>query len=205
MTADFIKSLAAILDALAWPITAVVIFVLFRGIIASVVTKGNTFRVKVKDVAEFTVEPAQGLRPPSTGTEEERSRLIKNVEKPPEITQENLPLDYYFLNHTSFLRKDKQDEFRRRTGVPLDHYDIRVIVDSYYSGALERVESVEYVLHRAYRHPIQYRRDVQNKFLLKELANGEYVLMAKVFLKDKKDPVLLQRYITLWESGPPLP
>jgi hypothetical protein len=28
--------------------------------------------------------------------------------------------------------------------------------------------------------------------------------MAKVFLKDREEPVLLQRYIALWESGPRL-
>lgn len=43
--------------------------------------------------------------------------------------------------------------------------------------------------------------DIIKKFLLKELANGEYVLMDKVYLKDRKEPVLLQRYTTLWESG----
>ncbi|HRD81201.1 MAG TPA: hypothetical protein PK198_26985 [Saprospiraceae bacterium] len=40
--------------------------------------------------------------------------------------------------------------------------------------------------------------------MLKELANGEYVALAKVFLKDAKEPLVLQRYISLWESGPRL-
>jgi hypothetical protein len=38
--------------------------------------------------------------------------------------------------------------------------------------------------------------------MLKELANGEYVLVAKVFLRDRKSPLILQRYITLWKEGP---
>ncbi len=122
----------------------------------------------------------------------------KDVEQTPPTSTAKLPFDYYFLNHTSFLRADKQEEFRRLTGVPLNHYDIRVIVDSYYRGALDRIDRVEYILHSAYPNP-------EDKFLLKELANGEYVLMAKVFLKDREEPVLLQRYITLWESGSHLP
>ncbi len=200
MNADLIKAWAAVLEALIWPITVLIIFILIRGLIAPAFAKGGRFIFKVKDMAEITVEPAQGLRPPSAGTED-HARLTKEVQ---EITQQPMPLDYYFLNHTSFLRREKQKEFQERTGVSLPHFDIRVIVDSYYRGALDRVEYVEYILHRAYPQPIQHRRNREDKFLLKELANGEYVLMAKVFLKDRKEPVLLQRYITLWETGPQL-
>jgi hypothetical protein len=41
-----------------------------------------------------------------------------------------------------------------------------------------------------------------DNFELKEIANGEFVLMALVYLKDKEAPIILQRYITLWPSGP---
>jgi transcription initiation factor IIF auxiliary subunit len=77
-----------------------------------------------------------------------------------------------------------------------------VIVDSYYRGALARVSRVEYILHQAYPEPIQVRSNARNRFMLKELANGEYVLVAKVFLRDRKSPLILQRYITLWKEGP---
>jgi hypothetical protein len=205
MNPETIQAWAAVLTALAWPIAILIVVLLLRGMVWPAVAKGGAFRLKVKDVAEFSVEPATGLRPPNVGTEEDRAQLARNAQEMPPVTQPTLPLDYYFLNHTSFLRRDKQDEFRKLTGVPLDHYDIRVIVDSYYRGALDRIEYVEYILHRAYPQPIQYRRNGADKFLLKELANGEYVLMAKVYLKDRKEPVLLQRYITLWDSGPHLP
>jgi hypothetical protein len=205
MDAELIRAWAAILDALVWPFVLLTIVVILRGLISTAVTKGGAFRFGVKDVAEFAIEPAQGLRPPSGETEEDASRLVKDIPSVPQTAQEALPFDYYFLNHTSFLRRERQEEFRERTGVPLNHYDIRVIVDSYYRGALERIERVEYILHSSYPQPIQTRRNPEDKFLLKELANGEYVLMAKVHLKDRKEPVLLQRYITLWDSGPRLP
>ena len=204
MDAKLIQAWAAVLNALAWPLAVLIGLLIFRRLIASSISKGGVFRFGLKDMAEFSIEPAWGLRPPSDATGDARSQLTKGAEQELSDPAGELPPDYYFLNHTSFLRKDMQTEFQARTGVPFPHYDIRVIVDSYYRGALERIEQVEYVLHRAFPNPLQYRRNSKDKFLLKELANGEFVLMAKVYLKDRREPLLLQRYITLWESGPEL-
>jgi hypothetical protein len=91
----------------------------------------------------------------------------------------------YFLNHTSFLRKEEQAKFRSRTGVPLDHYDIRVVLDAEYPELLDNVVRVEYRLDPTYPEPVRVREadpHRQTKFLLKELANGEYLLRARVFL-----------------------
>jgi hypothetical protein len=118
---------------------------------------------------------------------------------------EPLPADYVFLNHTSFIREDKQGELQQRFNLPgILHYDIRVILDSDYSGALDRVEYVVYLLHKSYPEPVQARTNRTEKFLLKELANGEYVLLAEVHFKDRRSPLLLQRYISLWKTGPRL-
>ena len=204
MDAELIQAWAAILGALAWPVVILLLALFLRGLIIPTIKKGGVFRFRVKDMAEIEVQPAQGLRPPSASGEGDQAQLKQDVEEVLTSTSETLPPDYYFLNHTSFLRKNKQAEFRQRTGVPLDHYDIHVIVDSYYRGALARVDRVEYILHRAFPSPIQYRRNPEDNFLLKELANGEFVLMAKVYLKERAEPILLQRYITLWDSGPRL-
>jgi len=205
MDPELINAWAAVLNAVVWPITILVILVIGTRRLWPLIVKGAGVRLKLKDVAEISIEPTKGLRPPSAKEpEDEESELKMNVQEPCQEVQSSLPPDYYYLNHTSFLRRDKQDEFRRRTGIPLDHYDIRVIVDSYYEGALDRIEQVEYILHRAYPQPFQYRTNRSEKFLLKELANGEYVLMAKVYLKDRKDQVVLQRYINLLEAGPRL-
>src|SRR6266516_4563721 len=120
---------------------------------------------------------------------------------------DELPLDYFYINHTSFLRKEKQEEFRRRTGLNIDHYDIRVVIDSYYEDALDKIQRVKYILDEAYPTPVyEFNDDAKsNKFLLKELANGEYVLKAEIYLEDRNEPVHLQRFITLWKSGPELP
>ena len=205
MDAELIQSWAAVIEAFTWPIVILIIVVILRSLISTAVAKGSAFRFGVKNLAELSIEPSKGLRPPSAETEGEHPQLVQDLPDVTQGVQEILPFDYYFLNHTSFLRREMQEEFRRRTGVTLDHYYIRVIVDSYYRRALERIEYVEYVLHSSYPQPVQIRRNPEDKFLLKELANGEYVLMAKIYLKDRKEPVLLQRYITLWDSGPHLP
>jgi len=43
---------------------------------------------------------------------------------------------------------------------------IRVKLDSYYSGALDRVRYVEYLLHKAFPNPVQARYDRADGFLL---------------------------------------
>ena len=112
----------------------------------------------------------------------------------------------YFLNHTSFLREKMQQKFQKLTGIPINHYDIRVIVDSYRPDALDAIDHVEYLLDETYPKPVQVvgSEARQDKFMLKELANGEYVLFARLYFKNGSSPVVLQRYITLWKTGPTL-
>ena len=140
-------------------------------------------------------EPAQGMA----------GEILSPI--PPD---KKLPNDYLFLNHTSFYldaterQKKEQVAIRRKTGVDRKHYHIHVIVDSYYSGALDRVDRIEYILHKAYPKPVRIVSNRHEKFLLKEMANGEFVLLAKAYLKNQKEPILLKRYITLWDTGPTL-
>ena len=123
---------------------------------------------------------------------------------------EELPNDYLFLNHTSFYldkterHKAEQADIRKKTHVDRKHYHIHVIVDSFYAGALDRIEQVEYILHRSYPRPVRQVSNRQERFLLKEMANGAFVLLAKVYLKNQSEPILLKRYITLWDTRPRL-
>jgi len=136
---------------------------------------------------------------------------IKGEPISPLITKERLPFDYLFLNHTSFYldkterHRKEQLEIRKKTGLDRKHYHIHVIVDSYYKGAIDQVEYVEYILHKAYTEPRQITSNRARNFLLKEMAYGEYVLSAKVFLNGREQPLLLFRYISLWDTGPRLP
>lgn len=151
------------------------------------------------------IEPTTGMRPPEPGAEAgARGGMQAQVR---DGEDEALPFDYFFLNHTSYIPENDaewQRQIRARTGVDADHYRIRVVLDSYYEGALRRVERVVYILAEEYPEPVQVRTDAADKFMLKEAANGEYVLMAEVYLKNRKEPIPLQRYITLWKNGPRL-
>ena len=112
-----------------------------------------------------------------------------------------IPDDYLFLTHISFLREKKQEDYKSRTNVNnMDHYDIRVVVDSYYQGAVERIMAVKYVLHEAYPKPIYIRCNHRDHFMLKEIANGAYVLQALVWLKDIEKPLYLRRHISLYKT-----
>jgi hypothetical protein len=181
--------LIAAISEFVWPVLFVAVIWLFRSQIASLMQPGSALTLQIFG-SKLIIRPT---RPPTD-----------KQELPPPSQRDPIPADYVYLNHTSFLREDKQEELKRLGGVDLPHYDIRVILDSYYEGALEKVERVEYILHRAYPEPYQVRTNRASRFLLKEIANGEYVLLARVYLKGHATPLVLQRYITLWTSGPRL-
>ena len=184
---------------LAWPFVVLVVIGVLIFVLRPILRQGRS-QVHIKAMGfEFLVAPPTGVREPGgqPRTSAEPS--------PGQADSEVLPFDYFFLNHTSFLRLEKQAEFKDRTGVDRDHYDIRIIVDSYYEGALEQIDRVEYLLNPAYPEPLRLRRNSDQKFLLKELANGESVVIARVYLHQKPhEPIFLQRYIDLWPEGPEL-
>jgi hypothetical protein len=187
------------LAQLAWPFVVLVVIGVLVIVLRPVLRHGRS-RVQVKAMGfEFLVAPPTGVRNPG-GQPRTSAELL-----PGQADSEVLPFDYFFLNHTSFLRPEKQAEFKSRTGVDREHYDIRIIVDSYYKDALERIDRVEYLLNPAYPEPLRLRRNRNQKFLLEELANGESVVIARVYLHEKPDePIFLQRYIDLWPEGPRL-
>lgn len=192
--AKFIEAVAAVL----WPLLAALVLFALRHRIFRLMESGAELAVEFMGT-KVAITPAKAVRSPgaeSSPTNDENTLYIAQTDP--------IPVDYVFLNHTSFLREAMQQQFKEKTGVDRPHYDIRVIVDSYYQGALERISHVEYILHQAYPEPIQVRSQSRDHFLLKELANGEFVLVAKIFLCDQKQPLILQRYITLWKDGPRL-
>ena len=188
----FVQAIANLMSATAqilWPLLFVAVVILLRREIRTLLQPGAEFILDV-GIGKLSIKPT---KPP-----------MDKSELPPVPEAEPLPPDYFFINHTSFLREEMQPKFQSRTWTDLPHYDIRVIVDSYYHGALDRIDRVEYYLHEASPHPIQVRTNRDEKYLLKEVANGEYVLLAKIFVRGRSQPLLLQRYITLWKEGPRL-
>ena len=143
--------LISALSQILWPLLFVGVLVLLRRELRTLLLQpGAEFVLELMGGKISIVKPTM---PPSG-----RSEL------PALPDDEQLPPDYLFVNHTSFLRPTMQPEFQRRTNIDLPHYDIRVIVDSYYHGALDRIDRVEYFLHEAYPDPIQVRTRKNDKF-----------------------------------------
>lgn len=124
-----------------------------------------------------------------------------------DIASETPRLDSFFvLKTTSFFRENNQEEVRKMTGINKKLYDIQAIVDNNDEAKLMNVDRVEYYLHSSYPKDRQIRSfsNYRDKFLLRELAWGEFMLFAKVFEKGKEKPTELQEHITLQEKGPRL-
>lgn len=179
-------------DSIVLNLEAQWIAVALLPIIISLLYEGRLTEFKALGI-ELKVEPSQ------VDISHPENKIKSTVDK----DSKSFPSDYFYLNHTSFFRADKQLELQKKTGlidVPL--FDIRVKLFSYYVGAIENVQKIQYYLHNSYDTPVRESYNRESNFELKELAFGEYVLTAKVFLKDIQEPFIVQRYITLWESGP---
>jgi hypothetical protein len=183
--------------ALLWPLGIFTVIFIFRNEIREQIQRGTNLSLEVLG-NKIAVNPSKGGEASEVCNV---SQDYKPTGKLKPITPEDpLPADYLFLTHISFLRKEKQKQYQKETKMNnVTLFDIRVILNSYYKGALERVSCVKYFLHESYPNPIQAEADIDNHFMLKQLAYGEFVLLAKIWLKDYKTPILMQRYITLFD------
>jgi len=180
-------------EVFVWPVTLLILVLVFRSPLAALLRRAQGLSVEALGT-KVTINPTELGSPQNPPLGGKGGSVTKKAVGPSDL----LPADYFFLNHISFVREEKQEDFRRRTGVTgTKHYDIRVVVESFYEGALDQILCVEYLLHASYPEPVQVMSDSKSHFLLKEVANGEYVLVAKVHIRDRLDPVVLSRYISL--------
>jgi Cdc6-like AAA superfamily ATPase len=68
-------------------------------------------------------------------------------------------------------------------------------------NVLDQIDYVTYYLHSSYPNPVRVIRNRSERFKLKELAYGSSTLKAEVKLKDRQEPIMLSRHITLSETG----
>lgn len=182
--AELITSFAQIL----WPLITVFLIFYFRKNIKSAIENGSEFAFEFMG-NKVHITPTKKI---ITGKHQNQENKL------PEVTEKKeIPADYFYINHHSFYREDKQDQLRVMTNLNCDLYYIHITTNSYYQGAVDQVEKVEYYLHETYPEPIHVKTNKNDNFLLKELAYGEYVLIAKIYLKNRKAPLILNRYISL--------
>jgi hypothetical protein len=102
------------------------------------------------------------------------------------------------LFHTSFRRPDKDAHYSGHR-----MYQIEIVVLGA-DEALDRIEKVTYLLDPAYpKNRYEFGFESRNtKFKLKELANGFSIVRAEIQLREQLEPIRLNRFINLSESGP---
>jgi hypothetical protein len=110
---------------------------------------------------------------------------------------ERLNADHLALVHSSWRRRDKDEEFGARM------YQIHVILLGQ-PAALNRVEHVTYHLDPAYPMSTYSRNNRRENFGFYELANGYSMIRATVKVRGQSELVELSRFINLSETGPRL-
>lgn len=175
------KDLAAILDAIVWPVFAAIFIGLFHRNIKSLI---ETIKIRIEKGASLTT-PFGSLGPAPLG-----------IEAP----KENEPIteNHMALIHSSWRYPKKDSEFKRTM------YCFHAIIQAP-DEVLDRIEYVKYHLHPSYPNSEQTVFDRASQFKLKELAWGESNLKADVKIKDQDDIIKLSRYINLTETGPKIP
>ena len=104
--------------------------------------------------------------------------------------------DTMSLIHSSW-RSPKHDE--RFPGKNMYRFD--AVIDAP-GEILDQIEAVNYCLHPSYPNPMRIVKDRPSRFKLKELAWGIATLRAEVKMKNRKEPIILSRFISLNETGP---
>jgi len=94
------------------------------------------------------------------------------------------------LVHTSSFWKIKKEKAYYRVFVNIDSSDQR---------GLDDIEKVIYLLHPTFKNPRRVVQTRDDNFLLKTNCWGEFSLKAEVYLKNDKEPLLLERYISIRE------
>ena len=180
------------LSQIIWPLIPIFLLFYFRKSIKKLIENGADIAFEFMGSKVSILPTKRNL----SGNDQHSENKLPAIS-----TDEDLPADYYYVNHISFYRQDKQESLRKKTDLNIDLYYLHITTNSYYAGAIERVEKVEYYLHETYPEPIHVRTNKNNdNFLLKELAYGEFVLIAKIFLRKKKNPLILNRYINLTKA-----
>lgn len=175
---DMLKVLTQLVGEVTWPACFVIFMFVFKEKLhdlASAIAKSVDAGAEVKLGPHLSI----GSRP-----------SMLEAAKPSEPVTSN----HLALIHSSWRYSKKDAEFNRRM------YCFHVILQGK-PETLDRVESVKYILLEWF-NKTQVVTDRASNFKLKELAWGEGKITAQVFIKGQADPVILERYINLTETGP---
>lgn len=175
------KDIAAILDAIIWPVFTLIFIALYYRNIKSII---ETIKIRIEKGAALNT-PFGSLGPAPSE--------IKAPEKNEPVTENHMA-----LVHSSWRYPKKDSEFKRTM------YCFHAIIQAP-KEVLNRIEYVKYHLHPSYPNIEQTVTNKDSQFKLKELAWGESNLKANVKIEKQDKLIQLSRYINLNESGSRIP
>jgi hypothetical protein len=98
------------------------------------------------------------------------------------------------LVHSSWRYAKKDEEFGKKM------YVIQVVVFAN-DDVMEKIEKVRYILHPTYKINVHECTNRAERFEMKELAWGDFILRAEIQIKGQTEKLKLTRYINLAETG----
>ena len=173
--------MAAILDAIAWPLPVLIFIRHYKRNIGSLI---DTIKIRIEKGASLTTPVISLGTAPSS---------LQSPEKDEPITENHMA-----LVHSSWRYPKKDSEFKR----PMYRFDAIIRAPD---QVLDKIEFVKYHLHPSYPNSVQTITDRKSHFKLKELAWGESNLNAEVKIKGQEQLIKLSRYINLTETGEKIP
>jgi len=168
----------SLVQATIWPAFALALVVFFRRPLLSLFSAVEN---RVNSGAKVTTAWISFDAPPSN---------LKSPAGDAPVTENHL-----VIVHSSWRYPKKDAEYNRTM------YAFHVIIQAT-DDVLDRIESVRYSLHPSYPNPIRVVTDRASRFKLKDLAWGETNVRAEVLVKGQQQPIKLNRYINLTQTGP---
>lgn len=178
-----------LLTSLVWPFTLLFGVVFFRSQIDVLIME---IANRIKQGDDLTVWNLLAIK---SGTVSDKAARL-----PTPSSEEPVTLSNIALLHTSFIPK-KKPAFN--DGLVYLQIEIIVIAPD---SVMDRIASVTYRFEDSYPKESreQVRSNRQDRFKVKELANGTSIVRAEVKFMDQETPIHLNRFIDLRPDGPRL-
>lgn len=196
----FLTLITELVKALAWPVITLLVLAFLHPFLEPILIKLESLKIGIAEIRiRPTAQPATSPGSIAIAVRESEKHFDRRYEDP----SQPLPFDYLFLNHISYYRPHKQAEKQFQpaalnAGYAVPVFDFNIWLQSYYPGALELVDRVEYYLGEVWPNPIQSRFSSRDRFQLHELTWGEILVLAKVYFRSsERQPLVLNRWISI--------
>jgi hypothetical protein len=179
------ENAASLISALVWPYLTLILITLFW----TQLDKLFFFvleNFRKRSISEVIFGNIFGIK-----LEVEKIPAPKNIE--------NTTLSNIALLHTSFLTSKRPIGYDEAT----TFYQFEVIVAAP-TPVMDSISHVKYYLGEPWPESLR-ERTIENRssrFKMKDLANGTSIVRADVYLRDKDEPIQLNRFIDLRPNGP---